>query len=1112
MSDLVKFIWSFSLIFTFDFSHKKYFGQFSLYLHLIVAILARKRPDLVQQFESDISHLKKQRHSDTVTEDNENLRPSKKQKGEVEIINDENKIIGNEKSQFPKNKENDPKNKPQHKTEVTFDHEKMIITVAHDAAELVTTQTTENKEGKCISENKTKVIDETVPLLAEGEDFFVNVVDVSSLAEGQTKVTASPEKLKVQMDNIFEDAFDAADLVVMNEISFPSDDLKTEIESIAEYETFANEVTLETVSLHPQRVHTESGDIIEDVVETKVKDETFLFSKTEKKGGLSLAEGQTEVTASDCLPEKLNVQMDSISDNGADRKVNKKVEVTSNNKEREISNAENIQFISVPPIPECNLKAAGSAHPVTINDYLRRGISCKKNYIADDASISEDDSDKDETYKPEHTESESTTAEDSTMSNETKEKGESFLFSKTEKNGGLSLAEGQTEVTASDCLPEKLKVQMDSISDNGADRKVNKKVEVTSKNKEREISSAENTQFISVPEKPECNLKAAGSAHPVTINDYRRRGISCKKNYIADDASTSEDDSDKDETYKPEHTESESTTAEDSTMSETFDWSGYHQKRTRNMKKRYKHKNITSGKITFSSKVCAKKIVETHQALTSCDPFDTTEAVAQGTNDIALDLTENVSDSESNTSQIIAIPPNQMLKNLTILEKKVEESESEESEHDTFSEDNDESDSESPPDASEVTYDVKYQGIYIRKILKSMTTKLGKHKKCERVYNSRSTCPYCYKNCSNFSQHILSKLHENEPDVVKIKQITIEQQDDELTKKDKSKQRKIMISLLRNQGNNKHNQKVIERKKGEIFLARRSSSGNFNLAEYGPCPNCYEWLRLSIIDRHQSGCPAASGNITPTSKGSLLIQSDVLSGRISEDASKTLINEVYPIMQMDKIGMEARNDVLIIGLGNQWMTRNVGNKIMRKYYTSAVMRLAARLKLALNQMITPQNGTTLSDYLVPIYFTQVAKAALRVAKQDEGDEEDLAAPSNAVKLSYDIKRLVSIKLAKAIRSENTKDRQEAEDFLKLMSIEWSTKLARVTLEDRKHNKKTPLPLQEDIQRLSEYLNDQIREFKTQDASYKNYRSGVILAESKLITFNRRRCGELQAMR
>ena len=93
---------------------------------------------------------------------------------------------------------------------------------------------------------------------------------------------------------------------------------------------------------------------------------------------------------------------------------------------------------------------------------------------------------------------------------------------------------------------------------------------------------------------------------------------------------------------------------------------------------------------------------------------------------------------------------------------------------------------------------------------------------------------------------------------------------------------------------------------------------------------------------------------------------------------------------------------------------------MRKHYTSAVMRLCSKLLLKLRGLVSPPSGKTMVDYLAPEYFGQMAKASLQVAAQDDYDDKILGAPSNAIKLSYDIKRLCGIKLG----LENKEPRNE----------------------------------------------------------------------------------------
>ena len=72
------------------------------------------------------------------------------------------------------------------------------------------------------------------------------------------------------------------------------------------------------------------------------------------------------------------------------------------------------------------------------------------------------------------------------------------------------------------------------------------------------------------------------------------------------------------------------------------------------------------------------------------------------------------------------------------------------------------SDSVSESDLSDcvdedVMRDTNNPGLYIRKVMKSNTTKSGKKKKHDRVYNSCQYCGICCKTVSSFAQHLIRK-------------------------------------------------------------------------------------------------------------------------------------------------------------------------------------------------------------------------------------------------------------------------------------------------------------------------------------------------------------------
>jgi len=184
---------------------------------------------------------------------------------------------------------------------------------------------------------------------------------------------------------------------------------------------------------------------------------------------------------------------------------------------------------------------------------------------------------------------------------------------------------------------------------------------------------------------------------------------------------------------------------------------------------------------------------------------------------------------------------------------------------------------------------------------------------------------------------------------------------------------------------------------------------------------------------------------------------------------------------------------------------------MRKYYTSSVLRLAAKLKLAA-QTLT-DTSYEMNHYLAPGYFETIIKAALVCCHAE--DEEDLKAPSNAIKLGHDIKRMVNAKLAKAIVNDDAIQQKEGQHFLKLMEMEWGlrvTKLARCTLVECSFNQAKELPLPDDVKRLSEHLQKEVARVEFDDCSFNNFRKAAIFALARLTLYNRRRCHEVQALR
>ena len=115
------------------------------------------------------------------------------------------------------------------------------------------------------------------------------------------------------------------------------------------------------------------------------------------------------------------------------------------------------------------------------------------------------------------------------------------------------------------------------------------------------------------------------------------------------------------------------------------------------------------------------------------------------------------------------------------------------------------------------------------------------------------------------------------------------------------------------------------------------------------------------------------------------------------------------------------------------MKRIIGNKVTRSHNVSSAMRLAARWLIELRNLQETEelkkNLLTGYDDLEPGQYQNIVSAVFAVCCEDsvedevEPDEDDLEAPSNALKLSYDLGSLCAAKTTKALAMTQKKIRQ-----------------------------------------------------------------------------------------
>ena len=397
----------------------------------------------------------------------------------------------------------------------------------------------------------------------------------------------------------------------------------------------------------------------------------------------------------------------------------------------------------------------------------------------------------------------------------------------------------------------------------------------------------------------------------------------------------------------------------------------------------------------------------------------------------------------------------------------------------------------------------------------------------DETHNKQHLCVFCSdSHFTNFAKHVID-MHPEEDEVQYIK--TLEKG---------SPKRAQMIFLLMARGNHDMNMKTLKAGEGMFVPNRRVSPGKpWRVADYSPCPHCHVWLLQRILWKHQKRCSALVNNnrkeisqLPPLRERELALESDIVAGRVSVHADEKLKEEVFKNMRNDWITKVARADPLICCLGNLSMKRNIGNKVMRKYTVSSVMRLAARCLIELRALRPDEEGQknlTWYQALVPEGYDDMVKAVFAVCREsfieglvedEDVDEDDLEAPSNAIKLSYDIGRLCSIKCSMAIdlkdHVQGEKERKNVKRFIDKFRFNWSTdvkKRARHVLRERKLNTTVELPDPNDIAIFAEFMQKKMEQAR-KPCSYDEFKETQHDVLARMIVFNRRLPGEVQALK
>ncbi|XP_056001324.1 uncharacterized protein LOC125677270 [Ostrea edulis] len=366
-----------------------------------------------------------------------------------------------------------------------------------------------------------------------------------------------------------------------------------------------------------------------------------------------------------------------------------------------------------------------------------------------------------------------------------------------------------------------------------------------------------------------------------------------------------------------------------------------------------------------------------------------------------------------------------------------------------------------------------------------------------RVWDKVHYCVYCEKGFTNITKHYLG-VHSNETDVQHIKSHPL-----------KSTNRKLALMKLRNSGDFQHNYEVLRTRHGTLVTFTRNWNET-SADQFLPCQYCLGFFLKSSLWRHTKNCPFAPERKEKYRKVS---SQSMLLLPTSTDVSEGLREKVLSRMSADEISIAARNDPIIVRVGETLYQKH-GHLTHLYTYVSQKMRELGRLLILLRE--TDKDINSLDDAIHPKKYPAVVKCTKTLCGFQE-NSNSYNNPSLALKLGHSLKKCAKIKNSLALIQGNGDSTKDAEGFFTLCENEWTDSVsssAFQTLASNKLNKGHGLPLAEDIQKMQTLLKEKTEELviqlqKSVKKSVWDELNQVTLA--RLVMFNRRRGGESERM-
>ncbi|KAG7501391.1 zinc finger MYM-type protein 4-like [Solea senegalensis] len=298
----------------------------------------------------------------------------------------------------------------------------------------------------------------------------------------------------------------------------------------------------------------------------------------------------------------------------------------------------------------------------------------------------------------------------------------------------------------------------------------------------------------------------------------------------------------------------------------------------------------------------------------------------------------------------------------------------------------------------------------------------------------KNFCFVCGKGVIKVIRH-LARHAEEEPEIAKV-----------LALPKGSKEQKLALAKLRNQGNFIHNQKVVRNNSGRLKIGRRLNR-KVNLDKYAPCLHCKGLFNAAKLWCHVVKCAFRKSSNTGTAS------------KLTASSESTLWRMLVGMTQ-DGIALVIQNDNLLVDLA-QYLIQKYGTCKERQVYVQQKLRDMGRLLLALHD----KSVFRYEDAIKPKNFYKVVKTVEILAGFDN-EKKSYSKPSLAVNLVRSLMNICGIVLS--ANDDNEKMVASAKKFMALCKKEW-TELLPQRASEQKGDSPSTIPFTHDVQALYRHL-------------------------------------------